>query len=58
MLCYSIGVAIILIRFWYVVKFEFSIISRCIHTRIVEGDGEKPSGHENEGPLCIRSFLL
>ena len=28
-------------------------INRFVHTRALEGDGEKPSRHANEGPLLI-----
>ena len=51
-------VAIILIRFGYVVNSDYLIVNICIHTRTLEGDGEKPSRHENEGPLFIRPFYF
>ena len=58
MRCYSICFAIMLIRFRHLVNFQVSIINRCIHTRTSEGDGEKPSRHENEGPLQYSPFIL
>ena len=33
-------------------------MNRCIHTRTLEGDGEKPSRHENEAPLLILLCLF
>ena len=47
-----------LIRFGYVVHFDDLIINRYIHTRALEGDGEKPSRHENEGAFLIFVMLL
>ena len=58
MFCYSICFAILLIRFCYFVKVDDSIINRCIHNRTLEGDGEKPSRHENVDPLLILFFFL
>ena len=30
------------------------MINRNVHKRTLEGDGEKPSRHQNDGPLLIR----
>ena len=46
------------IRFWYFDNSDDLTINRCIHARTLEGDGEKPSRHENEGPLLVLSFLF
>ena len=45
-------------RIYHIYKFEDFTINRSVHTRTLEGDGEKPSRHENEGPLLIRFFYF
>ena len=42
-----------LIRSCYVHIAEDATINRCVHTRALEDVGEKPSRHENEGPVLI-----
>ena len=34
------------------------IINRCVHTRTLGGDDEKPARHGNKGPLLILSFFI
>ena len=43
----------LLIRFWYFDMFYGFGSNRRVHKRTFEGDGEKPSRHEHEGPLLI-----
>ena len=38
--------------------FEDLMINRCVHTRALEGDGEKPSRHDNEGPFFLLSVYF
>ena len=38
--------------------FEVCITNRHVHKRTLEGDGEKPSRHEHEGPLLILFFFV
>ena len=40
------------------VNFEDFNMNRCVHTRTLEGDDEKPSHHDNEGLLLILSFYF
>ena len=49
--------AMLLIRSWYLVNFDDFMINRWIHTRTLEGDGEKPSRYKNEGPLLIQLVI-
>ena len=46
------------IRVWYVDVFAVFTINRSVHKRALEGDGEKPPPHENEGPLLICVFYF
>ena len=36
--------------------FEDFTINRSVHTRTSEGNGEKPSRHDNEGPFLLFLF--
>ena len=40
-------------QFWYFDMFEDFIINRSVHACTLEGDGEKPSRHDNEGHLLF-----
>ena len=55
MLCYSICIGLISVRYRYVVDFDDCIINRCMHTLTLEGDSEKPSCQKHEGPFRIPS---
>ena len=58
MRCYIVCVAIRLIRFGYYLNVEDFTINTCIHTLTLEGDGEKLSRHENEGPFHRLPFFI
>ena len=58
MRCSIIGFVDMLIKFGYVVILNESIINICIRTRTLEGDGGKPSRHENEGALLLLFFYV
>ena len=38
--------------------FDDFCINRCIHIHTFEGDSQKPSRQENEGPLLILSLFV
>ena len=48
----------LLIGFLYVDTFQVFAIKRSVRKRTLEGDSEKPSRHNNEGPLLILFFLF
>ena len=48
----------LLLRFLYFDIFDDFTINRCVHARTLEGGGEKPSRHENEGPILICFFVF